>query len=268
MKIFTFFLFYLPLSCFSQNMRFTYNYGVVSDTLKKNVVSNEIVVLDFYNKDQRSVFTGLKHIISDSTMTEDSKKGIMSFPDASTKIRYVVEKINNRNLMYFYTPNHMQDAVLKVNDERKINWEITDEHENILGYQTQKATTFFAGRQWIAWFTTEISTPDGPYKFYGLPGLILKISDRTNTHSFEIISVKKQKSNYLILNDETYKDAKKITLKEYEKIPNNPFEQFKIKLLRDGVFHSNEERQKFLKDIDAQIKESKIHDNNPIEIDH
>lgn len=34
---------------------------------------------------------------------------------------------------------------------------------------TQKATCDFAGRKWIAWFTTEIPIQDGPYKFYGLP---------------------------------------------------------------------------------------------------
>lgn len=69
---------------------------------------------------------------------------------------------------------------------------------------------FFAGREWTAWFTSEISIPDGPYKFYGLPGLILKISDKTNTHSFEMISVQKQKSNYFILNENDYKNQNKL----------------------------------------------------------
>ena len=199
MKIIAFFC-CLPFICFSQDFRFTYNYQFVSDTLKKEVVTNEIVVLDFYGKEQRSIFTGLKHIISDSTMIEDSKKGIMSFPDGSMKIRYVVEKINNGNLMYLYTPDHMGDPVLKVKDDRKMNWQISNEQQSILGYLAQKATMFFAGREWTAWFTSEISIPDGPYKFYGLPGLILKISDKTNTHSFEMISVQKQKSNYFIVN--------------------------------------------------------------------
>jgi GLPGLI family protein len=33
---------------------------------------------------------------------------------------------------------------------------------------TVKATTEFAGRTYVAWYTTEISIADGPYKFYGL----------------------------------------------------------------------------------------------------
>ena len=266
MKIITFFLLFLSLLCHSQDIRFAYNYQFVSDTLKKEVVTNEIVVLDFYDKEQRSIFTGLKHIISDSTMIADALKGIFSFPDGSMKIRYVVEKINNGNLMYLYTPNHMGDPVLKVKDDREIIWDISAEQEKILGHLVQKATTFFAGREWTAWFTPEISIPDGPYKFYGLPGLILKISDKTNTHSFEIISIQNQKSNFFILNQNDYKKAKQITLKEYEKMPNH-LELFKRQALRgDVIFRTKEQEQKFMRDIDIQIKEKKIHDNNPIEI--
>jgi GLPGLI family protein len=267
MKNILLFCVFFPSIFFSQNIRFTYRYKFVTDTLKKSDTSEELVVLDFNGKERHSIFTGLKHIISDSTMTAKFQKGIMSFPDTSMKIKYVVEKRND-SIVYFYTPNHMSNAVLKIRDERKINWKISSEKENILGYITQKATAIFAGRQWTAWFTTEIPISDGPYKFYGLPGLILKVYDKTNTHSFEIISVEKQKSNYYILSDDTYKEAKQITLNQYEEISKeSPLERYRNKAFTgEVIFHSNEEKQKFLKDLDAQIKESKIHDNNPIEL--
>lgn len=211
--------------------------------------------------------TGLKHIISDSTMTAQSAKGIMSFPDTSMKIKYVVEK-NSNGIMYFYTPNHMPNPVLKVKDERKLNWRILPDKQKIGGYSAQKATTNFGGREWTAWFTTEIPFQDGPYKFYGLPGLILKVYDKTNTHSFEIISIEKNKSNYDILNDIIYKEAKEISFNEYEKISKeSDLERYRKKAFTgDIIFKSNEEKQNFLKDLDAKIKESKIHDNNPIEL--
>lgn len=264
MKFILFFYFFLPSLYFSQDIRFTYRYKFVTDTLKKDAITEEIVVLDHNGKKQQSTFTGLKHIISDSTMADNAKRGIMSFPDASMKIRYVVEK-SNGNELYFYTPNHMPNPVLKIKDERKIDWKISNEKENILGYKAQMATTNFAGRQWTAWFTTELPISAGPYKFYGLPGLILKIYDKTNTHSFEIVSVKKQTSNYSILNDEIYKEAKEISLDDYKHY--NPLELYRKKAFTgDIIFRSNEEKQQFLKNIDAQIKESKIHDNNPIEL--
>ncbi|MCQ9633868.1 GLPGLI family protein [Chryseobacterium sp. WG23] len=267
MKNLLLFCFFLPSIYFSQNIRLTYNYKFVTDTLKRDIITDEIVVLDFNNKEKQSIFTGLKHIISDSTMAVMSKKGVMLFPDASMKIKYVVEK-NNDGIIYFYTPNHMANPVLKVKDDRKIDWKISNEKEKILEYTTQKATANFAGREWTAWFTTELPVSDGPYKFCGLPGLILKVYDKTNTHSFEIISLEKQKSNYVVLNDDTYKDVKPITLNEYKEISKkSPLERYRDEAFTgDIIFKSNEEKQNFLKNLDVKIKESKIHDNNPIEL--
>lgn len=69
-------------------------------------------------------------------------------------------------------------------------WHITQEKAKINGLTCQKALTSFAGRIWAAWFTREISISDGPYKFYGLPDLILKISDNKDYYQFEITSIK------------------------------------------------------------------------------
>lgn len=70
-----------------------------------------------------------------------------------------------------------------------LKWSISNETKNILGYQVQKATTSFAGRNWIAWFAPEIPYSDGPYKFSGLPGLILKLHDTRNHYLFELVSI-------------------------------------------------------------------------------
>lgn len=66
-----------------------------------------------------------------------------------------------------------------------IVWNISNEKQIILNYSCTKATTTFRGRQFNAWFTTEIPIPYGPWKFGGLPGLILKISDSKNNFVFE-----------------------------------------------------------------------------------
>ena len=44
-------------------------------------------------------------------------------------------------------------------------WTIAGDTASISGYNVQKATTHFGGRDWIAWFTPEIPYRDGPYKF-------------------------------------------------------------------------------------------------------
>lgn len=72
-----------------------------------------------------------------------------------------------------------------------VNWTMTDETKEILGYQTQKATTTFAGRDYEAWFTMEIPIPGGPYVFHGLPGLIVELSDTENHYHFMMESIEK-----------------------------------------------------------------------------
>lgn len=76
-------------------------------------------------------------------------------------------------------------------DDVKFKWNILPEKEKVGEYNTQKATTEFAGRKWTAWFSTDIPFQDGPYKFYGLPGLIVKIEDSEKHYSWKLSGNKK-----------------------------------------------------------------------------
>lgn len=69
-------------------------------------------------------------------------------------------------------------------EDLKFDWKVLPETQKIGEYNTQKATTEFGGRKWIAWFSTDLPFPDGPYKFSGLPGLIVKIEDSGKNYSW------------------------------------------------------------------------------------
>ncbi|SIT98527.1 GLPGLI family protein [Epilithonimonas bovis DSM 19482] len=84
----------------------------------------------------------------------------------------------------------------------KFDWKILSDKEKIGEYNTQKATTEFGGRTWTAWFTTDIPFQDGPYKFYGLPGLIVKIEDQDKNYS------------WLLSGNKTIKDWKEFSYAE------------------------------------------------------
>ncbi len=86
---------------------------------------------------------------------------------------------------------------LAVESKAKINWEIRAETDTIEGFKVQKAVTTFAGKIWYAWFTNEIQIQDGPYKFCGLPGLILSVEDDKGDHIFRLIGSKKQSKNLI-----------------------------------------------------------------------
>lgn len=73
-----------------------------------------------------------------------------------------------------------------------LKWTILDqEPEEFMGYSVQAATTDFAGRNYTAWFTTEIPIADGPHVFYGLPGLIVDVYDTEKHFRFQLEGIEK-----------------------------------------------------------------------------
>lgn len=82
----------------------------------------------------------------------------------------------------------------KVTDNRQINWQFSPETSVIAGYAVQKAETEMYGRKWTAWFAPKIMIQDGPYKFHGLPGLIVKITDESEDFDYQLFAVKDLKS--------------------------------------------------------------------------
>lgn len=98
-----------------------------------------------------------------------------------------------------------------------LEWNFNDnETETILGYDCHRASTDFAGRTYTAWFTTEIPLPFGPYKFGGLPGLILKIEDVGQQFIWEAIGF--ERANNPIM-EYSYRDGndKRCSVSDVEK---------------------------------------------------
>lgn len=69
------------------------------------------------------------------------------------------------------------------------DWIITEDTTTVLNFSCHKAITEFRGRRYAAWFTTDIPVDDGPWKLFGLPGLILKAEDEEEIFSFEVFGL-------------------------------------------------------------------------------
>ncbi|MFP3597243.1 GLPGLI family protein [Chryseobacterium sp. SIMBA_029] len=91
----------------------------------------------------------------------------------------------NMNLNYVQIRMMPFYYVFESNDE--IKWKIQKETKTIANYKIQMATANFGGRKWIAWFTADIPISEGPYKFRGLPGLILFIEDSKQNFIYSFV---------------------------------------------------------------------------------
>ena len=95
-------------------------------------------------------------------------------------------------------------------------WKIENETKEILNHKVQKASVYFRGRNYTAWFAQDISIPDGPYKFNGLPGLILEISSTDGNYKFLAYELRiNQPSDFVFERLTTkYKKNKILSVKE------------------------------------------------------
>ncbi|RZK79204.1 MAG: GLPGLI family protein [Pedobacter sp.] len=97
----------------------------------------------------------------------------------------------------------------------KLNWQLEEGTDTIASYVCQKATLKFRGRNYTAWFTPDVPVSDGPWKFSGLPGLILKVEDADQLYSFTLIGMTQPKDPLPIVIEKT--DYLKITREDYNK---------------------------------------------------
>ena len=71
----------------------------------------------------------------------------------------------------------------------EIKWELISEKKEIQNLVCYKAKAEFRGTNWIAWYCPEIPITYGPWKFYGLPGLIIEAKDDSNRFIFNLVSI-------------------------------------------------------------------------------
>ncbi|WP_353151003.1 GLPGLI family protein [Chryseobacterium sp.] len=80
----------------------------------------------------------------------------------------------------FIIPKQFKGSLPKLASEKleNLDWKITNQSKQILGYKAFLATTSFRGRDYTVWFTKELNTEIFPWKLKGLPGVILEFEDR------------------------------------------------------------------------------------------
>ncbi|UZT97210.1 GLPGLI family protein [Chryseobacterium fluminis] len=254
----------------AQKYRFVYTYASIPDTLNKNHIINENMLLEIDK--EKSVFISQKKMISDSTMIEDAKKEIITMPDENINTRYIVIKKYPDLKTSLITDEFSTSYNFIVSDDRSLNWVLLPEKKTIRTYDCQRAEVDFAGRRWIAWFTEEIPFNDGPYKFRGLPGLIVEITDTTNSHSFHLQGMKKVTDNSISNIIDEKEKPRNFTLKDfvkfYKEYRRDPVREFRQKALSGDIYYESEEkRQEHMRLVENLRKERLKKDNNIIEID-
>ncbi|MGK6340800.1 GLPGLI family protein [Chryseobacterium sp. DT-3] len=180
----------------AQVNRFFYDYKYIADSTNKAEVKSDIMLLDIDKSGSK--YYSREKFVADSTTKADIAKQMKGGFGGSINIRKnikpgtIFSSVTKKYPEYSISfSEKVGNTTYKVTEDQKPEWKILPEKEKIGEYNTQKATTNYGGRNWIAWFATDIPIQDGPYKFCGLPGLIVKVEDTTGSHIMTLIGNKK-----------------------------------------------------------------------------
>ncbi|MDY0078176.1 MAG: GLPGLI family protein [Bacteroidales bacterium] len=238
----------------------TYSLEFQEDSTRQNYKRQEDMLL--FIGPTVSRFVSYNYFIADSmartaTSQEDFQRIASDRvnPLPIVRFRYEIFKNYPKGKQTFID-NILGGGMFKFEEDLALfKWELHNETAIISGYNAQKATTEFGGRKWVAWFSTEIPFNDGPYKFNGLPGLIVKVYDTYQHYVFELKSIHKPGHKFFIGFPEL--DYIESTKKEYFKAKDNMRDNITTQAKSAGL--NNEVQQKVAKTM--------LRRNNPIELD-
>ncbi|NLR78586.1 GLPGLI family protein [Chitinophaga eiseniae] len=233
-----------------------------------NDLSRSSEYMGLFVGDSCSLFQSINSYYTDSAMYAENTKGnaigpsVSFYNDNPTKFRYHVLK-TQEGIHTYDRFSSVVALLYKYSEERYIfQWNVLNDTTTIATLHCQKAETVFGNRKWYAWFAPDIPVSDGPYKFSGLPGLIVKISDSQNYWNFDLISI----SNVdRVIRPYYYKSPLRLKNKEEffhlkEKYQKNPLEMDEA----SGRISIMSGREAYSKRAQEKAKA----DNNWIEIYH
>lgn len=245
--------------------KFTYLLQYKPNTLNRDYIIKELFSLQI--SDKRAFFISEDKLKFDSAFIAkfNQDKSHIDLSNMPSRSNFLIIQTNTNS--QFYEPIGM--ALLSYNSPAIDNWKLINETKIINSFVCKKAEVQYKGRDWTAWYSTDIPFPYGPYKFSGLPGLIVKITDKTGDYDFELVkSVARSnlKGKIIPISIQHFQRAKVVTKEELVQARTNFRENAKYQLESMGTVFSQDpkdnarERQK--------ISEAQKKGHNPIELEN
>ncbi|MDQ1095488.1 MULTISPECIES: GLPGLI family protein [Chryseobacterium] len=213
----------------SSDIEVRYNFTFIQDTLDSSSALSEPMVLltngkqsIYYSENYKAAVDGFGRKLKDAV-----KKGDIVEPGTlpRSKVRHNVYKDRDHT----YISNYLGQNYYTFESPDQMKWEIDHQKTAVIGgYTCHEATISTGGKNFSAWFTYDIPISDGPYKFRGLPGLILQLSETNNYIRFDLISIHKKKvpiepKKGILISKEQYLSKRKEYMNDpYQGKINNP----------------------------------------------
>lgn len=253
-----FIVFFLLLStfCFSQKFSFIYETKYRSAKEKPEDIFTDHMILDFENN--TSVFRESMAKKADSLMFINKHGGYKMGVENQFYIKKDISNNKTDKIITYLRANYLLPI------DEPLNWKISSEKKTIGKYKAQKAEVNYGGRNWTAWFTTELPFNDGPYVFHGLPGLIISIEDTEHDYVFNLVQIKKGGDWF---------DARKKTVtidwSKYDTLGKSYYnDPWNSKTAKKVTFTDPQGNEQDMNEMIRKAQKSILEENNPLELNH
>lgn len=203
------------------------NKQVLASYLFINKNSNESYSIKTrINKTQAlSEFYNLKSKADTIIESNESVEIFVTNSDTTNK-KFFITKDSITFIDHIYT-NKKFVPVIVTEKTPQFNWHLTNNSKVVSGLFCNNAYLTFRGRNFNVWYAPEIPTQFGPWKFYGLPGLITRIETDDKTILFQL-----EKLSYV--NEEELKKpflTNKISFQDYVKYQQSALDDLLQKIM-------------------------------------
>jgi len=206
--------------------------------INSNMGENRTVELRINNNESYSEFFD-SNAVKDTLYTDEFESvNFNKVNQDPVKQQYYLRKDQIIFRDHVYTDNKFLPVIV-TESIPKFNWILLNGKKKIGNFICNKAGLNFRGRNYTIWYTTEVPTSFGPWKFYGLPGLITSINADDNSIVFDLVSVQFTSK----VNISAPNEGEQIQFKEYvaykEKVTSDFVEKLKSKLPRGATISVN-----------------------------
>jgi GLPGLI family protein len=216
----TLILFVLSQNLIAQNYSVVYNFQQIHK--KSNLISNLKSYLDGNGK--QSYF--LDDFNNSKLLDQNGGNNVgMNGND------YLFKDIKNNQFIF---RDHIKLTFFNISDTiNNINWKFYDSTKTILEYKCQKASCVLNGRKFDVFFTTELPFSDGPWKLFGLPGLILEATSDDDNGYFHYLAENIELQNKTKEFPNLYFKDEVISFEDFKNIYVKKYEEFKHKIVNE-----------------------------------
>lgn len=178
-KYLTCFFFFLLYTTFSHAQTYRIQYVNYNDTLNP-IVRRGTIVLHQQDRSVAFYFLDASEKIGEKKLPlRPGESTNMAIIQAVDTLKVIIHKNFNSELLAFLNPKGIgfKEEEFYYDSLHNFRWNLMQDTTIINSVFCRKAVCTWRGRNYIAWYAPSIPISNGPWKFGGLPGLIMEVYD-------------------------------------------------------------------------------------------